>query len=75
MNGISLISPPSEIATQFEEIVQPIFLNIRELTNKTTSLRRTRDLLLPKLISDEVDVECLDIRVDLPLGLDDKEAL
>ena len=36
---------------------------IVNLDEKNTTLRRTRDLLLPKLISGEVDVSELDITV------------
>ena len=38
-----------------------MFEEIRSLQLKNANVRRTRDLLLPKLISGEVDVEGLDI--------------
>ena len=38
-----------------------MFKNIHNLRLKIVNLGRTRDLLLPKLISGEVDVEGLDI--------------
>jgi hypothetical protein len=47
--------------TKFSEQISPIFHSIHVLAKKNTNLRRTRDLLLPKLISGEVDVEGLDI--------------
>ncbi len=40
---------------------QPMFSILEVLTKKNTNLRRTRDLLLPKLISGEIDVEGLEI--------------
>jgi type I restriction enzyme S subunit len=41
--------------------VQQFALQILNLQRKNTILRRTRDLLLPRLISGEVDVSELDI--------------
>lgn len=67
--------PPPPLLERFNEIMQQHVAQIRNFIFRTRNLRGTRDLLLPKLISGEVDVERLDIRVDLPLGLDDKEAL
>jgi type I restriction enzyme, S subunit len=40
-----------------------MFSEIASLGRKNTTLRRTRDLLLPRLISGEVDVSKLDIVV------------
>jgi type I restriction enzyme, S subunit len=37
---------------------------LNNLLEKNITLRQTRDLLLPKLISGEVDVEGLDIHVE-----------
>ena len=50
----------------FSETVSPLFHNIQFLAEKNTNLRRTRDLLLPRLISGEVDVEGLEIRAGAP---------
>ncbi len=47
----------------FEAIVTPMFAQPRNLANRNANLRRTRDLLLPKLITGEVDVAGLDIGV------------
>ncbi len=59
--------PAVETRLNFEEKVQPILANVQNLTEKNATLRRTRDLLLPKLISGELDVEGLAIA----LGGDD----
>nr|QNO45930.1 hypothetical protein DMJHIOCL_00009 [Methanosarcinales archaeon ANME-2c ERB4] len=56
MNGIRFLVPSEAQITNFEEIVTPIFAELENLTLKNTNLRRTRDLLLPKLISGEVEV-------------------
>jgi type I restriction enzyme S subunit len=58
---LDIIKPPSDLIRVFCAFVSPIFENVLNLINKNINLRRTRDLLLPKLISGEVDVEGLDI--------------
>jgi type I restriction enzyme, S subunit len=60
---IQLIVPPSEVASHFETTVQPHANQILNLQRKNANLRRTRDLLLPKLISGELDVSELDIMI------------
>jgi len=57
------VCPAPEIASHFGEIVSPMLSLCDSLEQKNTTLRRTRDLLLPKLISGEVDVSELDITV------------
>jgi len=41
---------------------------VQGLWNKNRVLRQTRDLLLPKLISGEVDVSKLDIQTEVALA-------
>jgi len=55
MHGIKAVSPTPDVIVQFEEIVSPIFKELEVLTEKCGILRRTRDLLLPKLVSGEVE--------------------
>jgi type I restriction enzyme S subunit len=54
---------PMELLERFNQEVTAVFQMIRNLTLKNTILRRTRDLLLPRLISGEVDVSELDITI------------
>ena len=61
MQRIPLSLPPSGIVEQFESNARPMVMLLENLTNKNTTLRRTRDLLLPKLISGALDVSELDI--------------
>ena len=61
---IQLLKSTESIIAEFEEIVEPIFSQLANLTLKNTNLRQTRDLLLPKLISGELDVSELDIDTD-----------
>ncbi len=62
--GIQLLKPTSAIAAKFEKTVEPISSELATLTIKNANLRQTRDLLLPKLISGEIDVSELDIDRD-----------
>ncbi len=57
MHGIEMLWPDETTLAQFDECVKPIFLELQNLTWKNANLRRTRDLLLPKLISGEVNME------------------
>lgn len=54
-----LAQPDEETLQRYREIVQPMFAMIRKLAAKNANLRATRDLLLPKLISGELDVSTL----------------
>jgi type I restriction enzyme S subunit len=55
--------PGNEIIGRFSQLIQPGMELILNILMKNTALRRTRDLLLPRLISGEVDVSELDITV------------
>ena len=64
LKQMSIIAPDLEIGRKYEAIVKPIEQAIGRLVMKNTNLRQTRDLLLPKLISGEIDVSELDINTD-----------
>lgn len=63
LTGIDILVPRKSILDDFESQVQPLRRLLNNLLDRTTALRGTRDLLLPKLISGEVDVSDLDIAV------------
>lgn len=52
---------PLPLQKKFNDIVSNYYELIFNLINKNNNLRQTRDLLLPKLISGEIDVEYLNI--------------
>ena len=56
-----LPNPNQDILDQFELTIASFFRKIQNLSEKNTNLQQTRDLLLPKLISGEIDVSELDI--------------
>ena len=53
--------PPATLQREYARAVDPLDTLCDVLANKSDNLRQTRDLLLPKLISGEIDVEDLDI--------------
>ncbi|MDP1989445.1 MAG: restriction endonuclease subunit S [Syntrophales bacterium] len=58
-----ILVPSKQLLSSFDDKALPIAIFTHRLKEKNTTLRRTRDLLLPKLISGEVDVSELDITV------------
>ena len=56
MQSIKLLQPSAEVIGRFELIAAPLWRLIRILSDKNTNLSKQRDLLLPKLISGEIDV-------------------
>jgi type I restriction enzyme S subunit len=53
--------PDKDYIIIFDKYTAPLFSQVQNLLLKNANLRQTRDLLLPKLISGEIDVENLDI--------------
>jgi type I restriction enzyme S subunit len=57
LTSIPIAIPPPQVQSKFSEVLKP-FLDQKEILQiKNANLRQTRDLLLPKLISGEIDVE------------------
>lgn len=54
---IEVIQPTDSIVRRFEELVTPIGEQVLTLQRQVGSLRRTRDLLLPRLLSGQVELE------------------
>jgi len=50
------ISPDSELLSKFDMVVTPIFYKIISMKNENDKLQQTRDVLLPKLMSGELEV-------------------
>jgi type I restriction enzyme S subunit len=60
------IVPPRKLIASFAAVTAPFLRMIHNLQRTTGNTRTTRDLLLPRLISGEIDVDNLDIRVEEP---------
>jgi len=63
VTGINIIVPQQSLMNKFESEISAIRKQMNLLLDKNTNLRKTRDLLMPKLISREIDVENLDIKI------------
>ena len=58
-----IVVPSIEYCDKFGELLRPIYEMLNHFESKNQALRKTRDLLLPRLISGRLDVEELDIEV------------
>jgi type I restriction enzyme S subunit len=61
MTGIDMVIPSRPLIEAFEHKIGAIRQLLNNLLERNANLRRTRDMLLPKLISGEVDVSKLEI--------------
>lgn len=64
VSGLSIILPAEKIVQDFDQLVDSNLAMIVSLAKTNQVLRHTRDLLLPKLISGEVDVSDLSVTFD-----------
>ncbi len=62
VKGLPILLPDRKFLDLFDEFVEPLLAKLFNLAKKNQVLRQTRDLLLPKLISGELDVSDLDIK-------------
>lgn len=57
VHGNPVIAPPLELVNKFEEIVAVKHKQINVLKRKNTNLKQQRDMLLPKLISGQIELK------------------
>jgi len=55
-HSLPIVVPDKETLASFEKVVNPMFELKNALEKKNTNLRTTRDLLLPKLVSGEIEI-------------------
>lgn len=55
--AMEIICPPSELLAGYHQLARPMFLQILALARQVQNLRRTRDLLLPRLLSGQIELE------------------
>lgn len=70
MSLFPVLHPPEPLLEEFNRIVEPILDQKAILLDQVAQLSRTRDLLLPRLISGKLCVENLDIQ--FPPGMDEE---
>ena len=55
---MQVVKPPAPVIAQLRGTVNAMFEQVNTLaTAKSNNLRRTRDLLLPRLLSGQIEVE------------------
>lgn len=59
--NLPIFLPPDDLLEQFHQIVKPMFELINENNTENQALTRTRDTILPRLISGELDVSDIDL--------------
>ena len=64
LSEMPILLPSKELLSKFHNSVLPMLESICSVYFKNNNFRKTRDLLLPKLISGEIDVEDLDINTE-----------
>ena len=57
MQSIDLVCPPSSLVEAATKHFEPIHSEVSTLSQQIQNLRRTRDLLLPRLLSGQINVE------------------
>ena len=60
-DDFQIVQPPRELLDRFSAIVAPSFRLIYQLHLQIQNLRRTRDLLLPRLLSGQVELKVADV--------------
>lgn len=61
LNKVEAVIPSHKILKEFDDIIQPMFEQIRKIRMENENLTSLRDSLLPKLMSGELDVSDLKI--------------
>lgn len=61
LKGYPTILPDKETLRRFDDIVMPMFLQMQNLTRESYKLADMRDVLLPKLMSGELDVSNIEL--------------
>ncbi|OYO31154.1 restriction endonuclease subunit S [Janthinobacterium sp. PC23-8] len=65
VHAMKIAIPPEEMVIRFDQAVDPLQKLARNLELKNINLRQTRDLLLPRLISGELDVSTMPMPGDM----------
>jgi type I restriction enzyme S subunit len=57
LDQVFTLLPPAVLGQQFEVVVEPMHQQLITLTKHVQNLHRTRNLLLPRLLSGQIDVD------------------
>ena len=62
--GLVVVEPDRHLLSQYETFVRPMYSLRQVLSDQSDVLRRSRDLLLPRLVSGELDVSELGLELE-----------
>ncbi len=65
-DSLELVEPRRAVADRFEQLAEPMFEEVFELANYNRRLAATRDLLLPRLVTGQLDISDVDLGDLLP---------
>ena len=60
LRNFECLKPAGDVVRRFSDQTAPLFDQILALQRQIKNLRRTRDLLLPRLLSGQIEMEALD---------------
>jgi type I restriction enzyme S subunit len=75
VSGCDVLRPPSQVVALFTESAGPAWRNSHKIAHETEVLRTLRDLLLPKLVTGQIDVSSLDLDALFSTGSPDEGAV
>jgi type I restriction enzyme S subunit len=55
--AMEIVCPPDDLLAHYHRLIEPMFSEILSLFRQIQNLRRTRDLLLPRLLSGQVELK------------------
>jgi type I restriction enzyme S subunit len=55
-DSMTVVQPPPEVLERFTDVVRPMFRLVHQLHRQNHNVRRTRDLLLPRLMSGQLSL-------------------
>lgn len=61
LSSLEVMYPSNKLITSFETIVKSLDILLMNLLHKNENLKQTRDILLPRLISGEINVENMEV--------------
>ena len=61
---VELVIPPNSLQAHFGALARPILAAATTLSNQNENLRRTRDLLLPRLLSGQIDIKTTETLIE-----------
>ena len=63
LSQVQTVLPPSELRHRMATVLEPIDGLSLDLVRATRTLRASRNLLLPRLVSGDIDVENLNVEI------------